>query len=244
MPPLVVEFIGLPGAGKTTIARFVIEELTNSGYRCFGLSTLSNPETVEKKRGGLTNKLKTLYSVALSCVFHKQIALDAVSYALHLKPLNLASLHRVIALLVRLDFMRTMMNSNYDLIILDQGLIQYIWSMGTIGGSPTNDKYLEQLLQDVLDEVSLLVILVDVEVGLAVERINNRSTMRSRFDRFSTRQAETLLVKHKNVLTRIVDFVEKFKGTVYMDVSGNQAIKKNVSIIVPFIERAWQASVG
>lgn len=243
-PPRVVEFIGLPGAGKTTIARLVIEELTTAGNRCFGLNTLSNPETIEKKKGGLTDKLKTLYSVASSFVFYNRIARDALSYVLHTKPISLASLHRFIAFLVRLNFIRKMMSSNYDLIILDQGLIQYIWSMRAFGDSSTNDKYLKRLLRDILDEISPLVILVDVEVGLAAQRVNNRSTMRSRFDSMVTDQAGTLLAEHQDVLTEIVKLIEKFKGTIFMNVSGAQPVKKNISLIVPFIERAGEASGG
>jgi len=89
-----------------------------------------------------------------------------------------------------------------------------------------------------------LVILVDVEVGLAAQRVNNRSTMRSRFDSMVTDQAKTLLAEHQNVLIEIVKLIEKFKGTIFMNVSGEQPVKKNISIIVPFIERASQASGG
>ena len=49
MPPLIVEFTGLPGAGKTTITNAVISELTKEGYDCFPSRTLDNSKTVERK---------------------------------------------------------------------------------------------------------------------------------------------------------------------------------------------------
>lgn len=241
MPPLVIEFIGLPGAGKTTIAQIAIEELTAAGYRCFSLSTYSDPESVDKKSGGFFRKLKTLYHFALSCAVYRQFAVNALLYTIHVKPFSLVNLRRFLILLVRLKFMRTLMNGNYDLIVLDQGLIQYIWSIAVTNEQPNNDKYLERVLKSILDEISLFVIIVDVEAELAIERITRRPTMRSRFDRMSSSEAEAMLSRHKDVFAQIVDSADKFRKTGYLNINGSQPIKNNVGLIVPFIERARQA---
>jgi len=44
---VIVEFTGMPGAGKTTIASAVISALTAKGYVCFppGLGTIGSPQT-------------------------------------------------------------------------------------------------------------------------------------------------------------------------------------------------------
>ena len=120
MPALVVEFIGLPGAGKTTIAQTAIEELTVAGYRCFSLSTLSEPESIEKRSGGFFSKLKTLYHFVLSCAGYRKFAANSLLFTINVRPLSLVNLRRFLILLVRLKSMRTLMESNYDLIILDQ----------------------------------------------------------------------------------------------------------------------------
>lgn len=242
MMPLVIEFIGLPGAGKTTIAQMVIEELTVAGYQCFSLSTLSSPESIEKRRGGLISKMRTLYQFTLSCVKYRHLARNAFLYTLHVNPFSLVSLRRFFNLLVKLSFIETLMKSNYDLLILDQGLLQNIWSIATTGEQPDNDKYLERLLKNILDEISPFVILVDVESEIAHERIARRPTMRSRFDQMSPSKAEAMLAKHRSVFEQLVDLADKFRETGFINVSGSQPISQNVSLIVPFIKQARQAN--
>lgn len=240
MPPLLVEFTGLPGAGKTTITRAVLSELATTGYNCFDLSALGTPEAIEKKEGRLFSKLKTFYYFASSCVNHKRIALNVLLYALQVTPLSIVSLQRVVTLLLRLDLIKTMMSDSYDLIVLDQGLIQNIWSITATGNPPANNKYLVRLLKSILDETSPAIILVDVDVELAMERINHRLTMRSRFDKMLPDKAADLLAEHKNVFNQVVNCAAQLKGTCYLNVNGSRPIEKNVTLVVQFIERAWQ----
>lgn len=243
-PSLVIEFIGLPGAGKTTIAQNAIESLTTVGYHCFGLSTLDKPEGSEKAKGGLFSKLRSLKQFAIACLMYRRIAFYAFVYTLQVKPFSLINLRRFFVLMARLRFMMTLMKDDYDFIILDQGLIQYIWSIAVTGERPKNDKYLARLLKSILDKISLFVIMVDIETELAVERIFNRPTMRSRFDHMSPSKAQVLLSKHQEIFTQIVDSTGKFHDTGYLNVNGSQPIKQNVGLIVPFIEQAWQVSNG
>ena len=239
MPPLVIEFIGLPGAGKTTIAQNVIEELTVAGYRCFGLSTVSNPESIEKKSGGFFGKLQTLYHFLRSCVMYRRLAIHALLYTWQVNPFNLVGLRRFFILIVRLNYIKTVMNENYDLLVLDQGPIQNVWSIATTGRQPKSDKYLQQLLKSILDEVSPLVIKVEIETDLAHARITKRPTMRSRFDRMSPSMAEALLSRHGMVFAELVDLIDRFKGTSHLNVHGDQPVQTNTNLIVPFIKQAW-----
>lgn len=241
-PSLVIEFIGLPGAGKTTIAQNAIESLTTDGYRCFGLSTLDKPESAEKAKGGFLSKFRSLKQFAIACVRYRQIACDAFMYTMQMKPFSFINLRRFFVLIARLRFMVTLMKDDYDFIILDQGLLQYIWSIAVTGERPKNDKYLARLLKGILDEIPLFVIMVDIETEMAVERLVNRPTMRSRFDHMSPSKAQVLLSKHKEIFTQIVDSAGKFQKTGYLNVNGSQPIKQNVGLIVPVIEQTWLVS--
>ena len=242
--PLIIEFIGLPGAGKTTIAQRAIENLSEAGYQCFGLSTLNNPESLEKKKGGIFAKLKTLYRFVYVCVVHRKFAYNAFLFSMHVKPVSLVNLRRFLILLARLIFLRTLLRNNYDFIILDQGLIQYIWSIAITGKQSLNKDYLNRVLKSILDELSLFVVMVDIETELAVKRIVNRPTMRSRFDRMSSTKIETILSTHKDIFSQIVQSTNAFKDTGYMSVNGSQPIQKNVGLIVPFLEQARRANIA
>jgi thymidylate kinase len=240
--PLLIEFIGLPGAGKTTIAQVAIQNLNASGYRCFGLSTLDKPETKEKVKGGILSKFRTIIQFILSCFIYPRIAMDAIRFVMQVKPVSLNNIQRYILLMARLKFFGSLMDEDLDFIILDQGLIQYIWSIAVSGERPTDNSYLEKLVNSLLVEMPLFVIMVDIETELAIKRIINRPTMRSRFDRMPPSIAEEWLSNHKEVFLQIVDSTSAFKSTGYLNVSGDQPVNTNIGLIIPFIQRARQAS--
>lgn len=237
-PPLVVEFIGPPGAGKTALAHRVIEQLEREGYRCFGHSTEGAPETIEKRSGGMASKLMTAGRFALSCLRYRRLAVDAFLYTLAVRPRGLSSLRRFFILLSRFRFVRRVMVEGYDFLILDQGPIQNIWSIGTTGDSRPSDRHLLRVLQDVVDELAPLVVLVEADPDLASDRIAARPTMRSRFDRLPPSQAREALVRYADLFVRLFDLVGRFEETERLRIDGSRPITYNVDRLLPFIERA------
>ncbi|MGD2027622.1 MAG: AAA family ATPase [Anaerolineales bacterium] len=242
MQPLIIEFIGLPGAGKTTIAQHMLAELNKAGYQCFSLSTLENPESVEKNKGGVLSKVGTFSYFLFSCLKDFRMCRDAFLYAWHVRPRRFENFKRFVVLLVRMNDLRTLLKENYDLIVLDQGILQNIWSIAATGDPPKNGKYLRQLLNSVLSQVPEFVVHIDVDVDLAVERIHQRPTMRSRFDRLSPRQAGILLTEYKRIFAQIIHAADYFQDTGFLYVNGSQPVEYSVSRIVPVLEREWQSS--
>lgn len=238
--PIVIEFIGLPGAGKTTTAQIAIDKLSRVGFRCFGLSTLDKPETLEKKKGGLYSKLKMLNLFVYSCIFHSRIAADALIFVLNVRPIRATNIRRFVQLIARLPQLGNQMKDGYDFIVLDQGLIQAIWSIVITGEHPAANRYLERVLTSILEEFPLFVIMIDVETELAIDRIISRPTMRSRFDRMSALEAETVLSKHKELFEQIVQSTDKFEDTGYLNINGTRPVLENVDLIVPFLLEARQ----
>jgi hypothetical protein len=230
--------MGLPGAGKTALAQLVLEELTRAGYRSFALSRLDAPETIEKRKGGLFSKFKTLSGLLLSSFLYGSIARSAFLYSLHVRPFNLASLRRFITLLGRLDFIRGLVRSEYEIVLLDQGLLQNVWSLSATGEAPRDDHYLVRLLQAIHDEFSPLIVGVHVGADLATERVTTRPTMRSRFDTLPASRTQSLLARQQDVISKILDLSASLQEDACLDVNGGRPLDQNVRIIVPFICRA------
>ncbi|MGE5251974.1 MAG: hypothetical protein ACM3QS_17350 [Bacteroidota bacterium] len=239
--PLLIEFIGLPGAGKTTIAQRVKAELEGQGYRCFGLSSIDSPEAVEKKKGGPFNKVKTLSRTLLSCLIYREIAASALSYTLRVRPLDRRTLRRLVTLLSRLDFTGGLVRSDYDILLLDQGLLQNIWSIAVSGDPPEDETHLKRLLKSVLDQFSPLIVGVHVGADLAADRVTTRRTMRSRFDRMDASRTEPLFVKYQDVISRILSLSADIQEEACLDVNGGKPPEQNVQLIVPFIQQARPA---
>lgn len=237
-PPLVVEFVGLPGAGKTTIAHQVIEELTTRGTRCFAYSTAGSPEGREKRSGGLLSKLRTLGRLVSSCLTYPRLALHALIYTVRVNPFGLLSFRRLLTFLIRFRYVKEVMAGDYDVLVLDQGPIQNLWSIATTGRRRGHVEDLGRVVGDVLDEARPLVVLVAVEPDLAFERVAGRSTMRSRFDRMPPSEAKALLTRHAALFGQLVELADGFASTGFVRVDGRDPVQTNVSQIVSFIERA------
>lgn len=239
MTPLIIEFIGLPGAGKTTIVQHMFAELTTAGYQCFSLSSFDNPEPVEKNKGGILSKSKTLVHFLSACLTNPGIARHAFIYAWQVKPRNFENLRRLVVLMARLNYFQTILRKNYDLILLDQGILQYIWSIAVNGKPPEDSRHLQSLLKGVLNTVPSFVVHIDVDVDLAVERIQQRPTARSRFDRMSPMQVSELLTEYNRIFARIINAADYFQDTGFLYINGSQPIHSSVDRIIPFIETQW-----
>lgn len=244
MPPLIVEFTGLPGAGKTTITNAVISELTKEGYDCFPSSTLDNSKTDERRiLGQLFAKLRLLFYLTFCLVKHNHVTLNALRYAFRVTPFNLAGFRRVLMLVTRLELISSVTGDDYDFLVFDEGLIQNIWSI-VITGNPPSKKYLIRLLRNLLEEITLAIILVDVDIDIAVKRIEERSTSHSRFDRMSPNKAEKLLLKNAQHFECITGYAVALKKADRLKIEGSSPIEDNVNAIVHFVDHFWRVQNG
>jgi thymidylate kinase len=230
----IVEFAGLPGAGKTTIARAALAELETLGIRCFSNESLVRRNAVRQKSTRLSGKVGTLGQLVLGGVRYKRVTVNLLRCIAHTRSLSPASLTRAANLLVLLNGIRSVPADRYDLILLDQGLVQYIWSIFVAGDLPP-ERDLHRLLTTIFKEIPLAVIFVQIDVDDAVSRIRQRKTQSSRFDDFSPPQAREYLSKYRSVFDNIRCWSFGPAGTGSLDIDGSRPISHNVRRIIPFI---------
>ncbi|MBT8488489.1 MAG: AAA family ATPase [Gemmatimonadetes bacterium] len=238
--PLVVEFIGPPGAGKTAVAHEVIEHLEGEGYRCFGHSKARAPESIDKKSGGIGSKLTTLVRFAVLCLSHRRLTVAALRYTQAVRPRDVSGLRRLFILLSRFGFVRDVMAEGYDFVILDQGPLQNIWSIGTTGDVRPADRELLRVVRSVVEDLAPIVVLVEVDADLASERIATRPTMRSRFDRMSRSEASESLAQHEELFRRLFELAGRVGSPEGVRIDGSRPIARNADRLLPLISRARQ----
>ncbi len=237
--PLLVEFTGLPGAGKTTIARAVLPELARAGYRCVVPGRLGDPpEAVPEGSSVWLGKLGTLSGLISVSLRNPVVFFRALAYAWSAAPRSLVTVRRMKTLLCRLSVIEGAMDADCDLVVLDQGLIQNVWSITAAGDPPKDERGLRPLVERLLSGFSPLLVLVDIDVERAVERIGDRPTMDSRFDRMPAGRAAALLGRHGAVLERIVRCAAELPTIRCLRVDGGRPPTANVPLILDEIRNA------
>ena len=131
-----------------------------------------------------------------------------------------------------------MMSGGYDFLILDQGPIQNIWSIGTTGSHPTNGEHLPALVRVVADELAPLVVYLEIDADLASERVLARPTMRSRFDRLPSSEVGEALARHAATFDRLFEVVRHLEGAACLRIQGSRPIAENVDQVLTFLEMA------
>lgn len=224
-PPLIVEFVGLPGAGKTTIANEVIARLATAGLNCASKSDLTGSFKTYQRWTKLMHY--ALYSVEDPGLFTA-----ALLYGFHVKPLNIESMRRSIGLIRKSHLYQDYVaqHGSYDIILLDQGLIQDIWSVGITGYRP-GEKYLVRLVNAIAWHSPYMVVKFDIDVETSGTRIGERTTMASRFDRVGPDTRIQMLSKHKTALGVITGLVRKVGKARFHRVDAKCSIEDNAGSI-------------
>jgi len=248
VPPLIVEFIGLPGAGKTTVSRRVVSELDSAGHKCLTRDVWAELRRAHR-RSHPSYSLKDVYQFFVFCVRHTHVAFPALSCAFQVTPLNRRSLRHGLTFLRKLyKFRRTVWEAargTYDIILFDQGLMEYIWWIA-VPRSPSPDISLIRLLKSVSDDMPQVFVLFDIDVPTAIERITKRSTMGyfDRFDRISSDAPESVLGRYKWYVENVANCAQQLNGACrLLRVNGNDDVGEIASSIVRFIDEIWQSRV-
>lgn len=222
--PWMVEFNGLPGAGKTTVAKAVVEQLGLMGYKCLRKALVP--------RSG--SSFSKYYRFFRFCAAHNRVVLYALSYALRVTPLNRRSLRLGLSFLRKLYFIQRAIRegrrAGYDIILVGQGLLQYLWSIAA-PGNPAPRKNPLRLLNSIRKEIPDVVVLFDVDIDTAVERISTRARTGSYYDGMAPEVARSLLARNKDSLEEIVNCAVQLNGTRRLTVKGNGGVRETASSI-------------
>ncbi len=215
--PLIVEFVGLPGVGKTTVAQQVALKLREQGLRVVFRAEILNQW--QKK-----NILQKAIQLLPNNFNHWQILINSLIFAWQVKPINRQSFGKAAKIFTnvrRNDAVAC--DRDCDIILLDQGLLQETWSV-SITGTPPQTKYLKREITPLFYKRSTLIIYCQLDIATAFKRMQNRLTTNSRFDRMDSKEAYSTMEKYVSYLEEIINCAKDCNVPI-LELDSSQAIK-------------------
>lgn len=204
---VVVEFVGLPGSGKSTVCSRVQALMAAAGV------TASTAADFVAWSGGLGKlfKLWLMLRAPLRTVRH---LVRGVRFWGSLEHRTAASLRRVfLAPMIALSLERFLKSESAPLALLDQAGAQGVWSIGALARGYDHDA-LDSLLRSAAGDTSRLYVCMAADADFASRNIAARDGGDSRFDALAAPQSEEALRRAQPLMAGILRWLEARGGNV------------------------------
>lgn len=190
-----LEFNGIPGSGKTTLANRLIAEMRDEPY-----TVESYHQIIEKPtRKNLKNLLLYLFKIKPSSY---KVGYYAWMHLITNKKLSHENWLRVIAIVVLFDlYQKKSLDNHGEVILVDQGIMQQIISM-LYESELIKDKYVKKIISFTKKKnLGIVIINVDLNINDSFMRLSHRTGNISRIQRLSKAAAiDTLKVQQRNFI--------------------------------------------
>lgn len=202
---IVVEFVGLPGAGKTTLSRTVAEELESSGL------AVTEPTRKTASRAHLY-RLASKSRFAITCLSrYPRAGLSTCRAVLATDQRSGLDLVQVLYNYLYVSGVVDHHRSSTPVCLLDQGQYQAIWSLGLRSGRPWSELF-DRFGGELLGPSPDLVVLVEADESTIATRLQTREHGDTRFRHGSEE------------IKRSIDGYEALKSTVRSAEGGIRSI--------------------
>ncbi|GAA4305207.1 hypothetical protein [Nibribacter koreensis] len=193
----IIEFVGPPGAGKTSNCYCYTAMLRNLGYQVLTLKDIKNHLNSISKTKRVKLMAKTLFlhlpkvvSYSFTLFLNRIFSLNSITRYLRIAVFD-TTLHQMLA------------HKKYDFVLLEQWMIQELWS-ATIFKLRSYGKIEKQLHRYYLKTDKLLYFDIDMET--ASVRITNRTSNLSRFDRMDPKRRVRKLKQYNAYLFNLYKY--------------------------------------
>jgi thymidylate kinase len=232
--PLLCELVGLPGSGKTTAAAHIVQAMRSEGWSCGDRSSL--------RSGSRSRALSRVRRIEFHLRNPSHLA-AALRFGSSVRPMNIASLTRAYRVSNWAYGISPAQTRGWDRIVLDQGVLQELWSV-TISGTRWSAAALDAILRTVLRDadISLALVYLDVSPEVAFERLRRRAPTSSRFDHMAPIEARALLSRHADDLRELFEHTVRLTGVPSLRVNGERVLDRIRADVTAFVDGLQTAS--
>jgi hypothetical protein len=202
--PLVVELIGLPGVGKTTLVQG-LASVMHQGKPTFLDRMQFNQWSARQPRLKrwswmvihFWELLRALFWGGLFCISFERK--DRASFARLIRPLRMLMFQRMFC-----------SDDSRGYLLLDQAIVQQIWSI-SVFSNRFNQCLLRKYLSSFTGELkeNTLYVFIQSTPGLASERVSHRDNGDSRFESLDVLEREKLFIEGAEVMGILIEILER-----------------------------------
>ena len=191
---VIIEFVGLPGTGKTTSSRYFSHVLKERGLQVCLI------EDIERYLKSL-NFFQKLYIISKAGVLRAHLLLLYILLYVSNGMFSLEYFIHYASLILRETALKQLVKEKgIDVVLLDQWAIQAVWSSTIFHLKPTAFviKYFKYLYLK-----TDFVLYFEIDPAIASQRMEMRPTFLSRFDLMDIKKRKEELMKYKNYLIQL-----------------------------------------
>lgn len=230
---IVLEFYGMPAAGKTYTARQIADELDRNGII---INTLPLRVGQMHSLRRITLKLWLIFWAVLR---HAKLCFSAILLVKVSRPSSNREFARicfnwlyVIGLVIR-------QRSRDGVLLMDQGLIQAAWSTAYISEAEIDKRYYNFIskLQSCL-RVSLIAVKKEADMSTLRNRLSFRTDSNSPLDRGKDGDTDRALSVTRKIEKLISDEIGSDISNTHLVIGGNSATKDDIALVLKVVRFA------
>ncbi len=193
---IIIEFVGPPGAGKTSSCKCFAEQLKKKGFEVLMLQDVKD----FLKNMNLSDKI---FLSVKAIIFRSHSLLFYTATLAYNRIYSLNSINRYVRLtLYDLALKNLIKRQNINIVLLDQWIIQELWS-ATIFRAKSYNKISKSLSKFYFSTDAIFYF--DIDINTASERIGMRRANLSRFDRMDAKKRMKELQNYNSYLFQLYE---------------------------------------
>jgi thymidylate kinase len=224
----VFELVGLPGAGKTTLAQGLLKRLTEQGRAC------NEHGVLWRRANSRAGHLTRLAGFTLARGRHIPSTLRFAAAVRPPTDVRMWFTGKLAVWPYRLSVARA---RGYDAVVLDQGVLQSAWCV-LRAGTLQREALLHEAIREVVAACAaqFAFISVDIDANVAAARLAARGPLQAPFN-LGKQETRWLLDEHRDELERVVAAGLRVTGAPHLRIDGSRPLAENGARINEFVDR-------
>ena len=242
MTPFQIEFIGIPGSGKSTISQVVLNKLNTKNY------TVIDRQAQQEHVANLYRKMskkRRLTSFLDFCENNNALVFELSRLSYALKPMHRAGLRRSFVFLKQCQnaaLFRSSQNlPDADIVVHDQDILQELWSVLYL--REASDSKLRPVISAMQNWLPDLTVFIDLNGKIALERMQKRAEGLNHFtgeiDAMENLDAKTL--DRSNATTYRLGKLAQTYGSTLLKIDGLDNVEESARRVIEEIEILFDA---